>query len=110
MAKVSLHLEISDETYQSFKEKFEQLKKALPILPYNNVEDYIAHFLEITAKFNGKQNNLGDDIEKKLSSMLNSSGIDFEAISSMFKTNDTSKDKAKEEKKNDNKDKEEHLD
>ncbi|MDR3249600.1 MAG: hypothetical protein LBS95_00795 [Mycoplasmataceae bacterium] len=99
MAKVKLNIEIDDNVYESFKNKFNELKKVNPLISmqFNSVEQYIAFMIENYEKYEGKLNGITKNMGEKLQNILSSGSLDFNELNKLFN------EKPEEEKDEDKK-------
>ncbi|MDR2829179.1 MAG: hypothetical protein LBV48_01095 [Mycoplasmataceae bacterium] len=101
MAKVRINIELDDKVYEQYKQKFNDLKKSFPMVPFNSVEEFIAQSLETLQGFDGKIADLTKKIDIDLADLIEKSGADIASITEMLKKDKT--EAADEEKKEEKK-------
>ncbi|MDR2829342.1 MAG: hypothetical protein LBV48_01975 [Mycoplasmataceae bacterium] len=85
MAKVRINIELDDKVYEQYKQKFNDLKKSFPMVPFNSVEEFIAQSLETLQGFDGKIADLTKKIDIDLADLIEKSGVDISSITEMLK-------------------------
>ncbi|MDR2821752.1 MAG: hypothetical protein LBV53_02210 [Mycoplasmataceae bacterium] len=89
MAKVRLNIEIEDKVYEQYKEKFNKIKSAFPLMPLTSVEDFIASSLETMQNMDTKMADLTKKLNIDLVDILEKSGADLTSITEVLKKTKT---------------------